>query len=124
MLIASRIFGLTIEGLKTDALVPYADMLNHKRPKETLWYYCDEKRGFVVTALQKIKRGDPVYYSYGSKCNSRFLMSYGFTNPRNDSNERAFEIELQENDANFSLKREMMGGEVSRNFILDGFASQ
>ena len=98
MLIASRIFGLVIDGIKTDALVPYADMLNHKRPKETLWYYSDEKKGFVVEALQKIKRGDQVYYSYGGKCNSRFLMSYGFTNPTNDYKEREFKIELQEKD--------------------------
>ncbi|RHY55609.1 hypothetical protein DYB34_011547 [Aphanomyces astaci] len=33
----SRNFGLTIDGVKTAALVPYADMLNHFRPRET-WY--------------------------------------------------------------------------------------
>ena len=29
MLVASRIFGIDIEGVTTDAYVPYADMLNH-----------------------------------------------------------------------------------------------
>lgn len=29
MLVSSRIFGIEIGGVKTDALVPYADMLNH-----------------------------------------------------------------------------------------------
>lgn len=33
MMVASRIFGIQIEGLKTDGLVAYADMLNHKRPR-------------------------------------------------------------------------------------------
>jgi len=41
MIVASRIFGVTIDKVKTDAFVPLADMLNHKRPRETTWYYSD-----------------------------------------------------------------------------------
>jgi histone-lysine N-methyltransferase SETD3 len=33
MMVCSRIFGIEIEGVKTDGFVPYADMLNHKRPR-------------------------------------------------------------------------------------------
>jgi hypothetical protein len=33
MMVASRIFGIQIEGHKTDAFVAYADMLNHRRPR-------------------------------------------------------------------------------------------
>ncbi len=33
MTASSRIFGLKIDGKKTDAFVPLADMLNHRRPK-------------------------------------------------------------------------------------------
>jgi hypothetical protein len=33
MMVASRIFGITINGHKTDAFVAYADMLNHRRPR-------------------------------------------------------------------------------------------
>jgi histone-lysine N-methyltransferase SETD3 len=33
MTASSRIFGITINGIKTDAFVPLADMLNHRRPK-------------------------------------------------------------------------------------------
>lgn len=29
MMVCSRIFGITIEGVKTDGFVAYADMLNH-----------------------------------------------------------------------------------------------
>jgi histone-lysine N-methyltransferase SETD3 len=43
MITASRIFGINIDHVKTDAFVPYADMLNHKRPRETTWYFSDEK---------------------------------------------------------------------------------
>jgi len=33
MMVSSRIFGIQVEGVKTDGFVPYADMLNHKRPR-------------------------------------------------------------------------------------------
>jgi|TARA_B110000285_G_scaffold21814_1_gene21105 protein-histidine N-methyltransferase len=33
MMVASRIFGITVDGVKTDGFVPYADMLNHRRPR-------------------------------------------------------------------------------------------
>jgi histone-lysine N-methyltransferase SETD3 len=48
MIISSRIFGVLINGNKTDALVPIADMLNHKTPKTTSWYFCDVLKGFVI----------------------------------------------------------------------------
>lgn len=43
MTASSRIFGIIIKGFKTDAFVPLADMLNHKRPKLTSWSYSDER---------------------------------------------------------------------------------
>ena len=43
MTVSSRIFGISIKGVKTDAFVPLADMLNHRRPKQTSWMYSDEK---------------------------------------------------------------------------------
>ena len=33
MMVASRIFGIQVDGVKTDGFVAYADMLNHKRPR-------------------------------------------------------------------------------------------
>jgi len=58
MVVSSRIFGVLINGRKTDALVPIADMLNHKTPKLTSWHFCDEKRGFIVqNANQEIPKG-------------------------------------------------------------------
>ena len=33
MIVSSRIFGISVNGVKTDGFVPYADMLNHKRPR-------------------------------------------------------------------------------------------
>lgn len=59
MIIGSRIFGILVNGVKTDALVPLADMLNHSMPKMTTWSFEDEKNGFVVRNVeQDIKKGD------------------------------------------------------------------
>ena len=33
VMVSSRIFGITVNGVKTDGFVPLADMLNHKRPR-------------------------------------------------------------------------------------------
>lgn len=33
MMVSSRIFGIQVEGIKTDGFAPYADMLNHRRPR-------------------------------------------------------------------------------------------
>lgn len=94
MIVASRIFGITIDGIKTDAFVPYADMLNHKRPRETSWYYSDERGGFIIEACEDLERGAPVHDSYGKKCNSRFFLNYGFINMNNDANEVHLRVDL------------------------------
>lgn len=108
MIVASRIFGITIDGVKTDAFVPYADMLNHKRPRETSWYYSDDKKGFVIEACEDLPRGAPVHDSYGKKCNSRFFLNYGFINMNNDANEIQFKVELNATSANIEGKLKLL----------------
>lgn len=78
MIVASRNFGVTIDGRKTDAMVPYADMLNHYRPRETKWTYNSARQCFTITSTTRLAKGQQVYDSYGKKCNSRFLLNYGF----------------------------------------------
>lgn len=51
MIVCSRNFGLLINGHRTSALVPHADMLNHHRPRETKWTFCEESREVSVKAL-------------------------------------------------------------------------
>jgi histone-lysine N-methyltransferase SETD3 len=58
MMVSSRIFGIQIEGVKTDGFVAYADMLNHRRPRQTSWTYTDDMKGFVIEANEDIKRGE------------------------------------------------------------------
>jgi protein-histidine N-methyltransferase len=76
-------------------------MLNHKRPRQTSWYYCDERKGFVIDSLAAIKRGEQIYDSYGKKCNSRFLLNYGFINLNNDANEYPYRVGLPNTDLQF-----------------------
>ena len=67
-----------IDGTRTDALVPYADMLNHFRPRETRWTFSQKEYCFTITTIKHLKAGQQIYDSYGKKCNSRFLLNYGF----------------------------------------------
>lgn len=78
MVVCSRIFGIVIGDIKTDALVPFADMLNHGVNKQTIWSYSNQKEGFIIDALENIGKGVQIYDSYGRKSNSRFLLNYGF----------------------------------------------
>ena len=109
MMVSSRIFGIQIENTSTDGFVAYADMLNHKRPRQTAWTYTDERGGFIIEALDDIKRGEQVYDSYGKKCNSRFFLNYGFINLDNDANEYPLRVYYNEDDAFKAVKMDMIG---------------
>ena len=96
MVVASRNFGITVDGVRTDALVPYADMLNHLRPRQTRWLYDSARRAFLIVSLQPLVAGQQVFDSYGKKCNSRFLLNYGFTVEHNaDDDTGQFHNELR-----------------------------
>ena len=82
-IVCSRNFGINCNGIKTAVLVPYADMLNHYRPRETKWQFEDTSQCFTVVALQDINVGEQVYDSYGQKSNHRFLLNYGFSVEKN-----------------------------------------
>lgn len=109
MMTCSRIFGITVDNVKTDGFVPYADMLNHKRPRQTVWYYDDDRKGFVIEACEDIHRGDVVYDSYGKKCNSRFFLNYGFINYPNDADEVPILISLDPADPGYEIKGSLIG---------------
>ena len=97
MIVASRNFGVTVDGRKTDAMVPYADMLNHYRPRETKWTFNSLRQCFTITSTTTLLKGQQVYDSYGKKCNSRFLLNYGFAvehNRDDDSGQNHNEVRL------------------------------
>jgi len=104
MCVCSRNFGVVVRGVRTSALVPYADMLNHLRPRETKWTYDNQRTAFTITALQGLAQGAQIYDSYGQKCNHRFLLNYGFAVEDNREpdgfcpNEVSVAVSLKPND--------------------------
>merc|ERR1712151_335522 len=91
-------------------------MLNHKRPRQTAWTYTDDREGFIIEALEDIKRGDQIFDSYGKKCNTRFLLNYGFINLDNDANEFPLTVAVTEDDQFHVQKAEMLNGTTKRTF--------
>ena len=105
ILISSRIFGIQMKEKKTDVLVPFADLLNHKRPKQTQWYYDDNIESFVIQAIENIKEGNEIFDSYGKKTNARFLLHYGFCLDNNDISEFNMSITFNESYPLFEQKK-------------------
>lgn len=91
----TRCFGMEIYGRETHALVPMADMLNHRYPRETAWGYDDGAHSFVLTALKDFAPGDPVHTSYGRKCNSYIFLNYGFCLEENEDNRARIQFERE-----------------------------
>ena len=111
VLISSRIFGIAINDNKTDVLAPFADLLNHKRPRQTQWYYDDNLESFVIQATENIKEGSEIFDSYGKKTNARFLLNYGFCMDDNDTSEYLLTVELNNNYPLFELKKNFFQNE-------------
>ena len=75
---SSRNFGVTINGTKTNVMVPLCDMFNHADDYTADWTYDNSRQGFVMKANHFIKKDDEIFDSYGSKSSYQFLMHYGF----------------------------------------------
>tara|TARA_B100001057_G_C22795426_1_gene929415 strand:+ start:115 stop:1221 length:1107 start_codon:yes stop_codon:yes gene_type:complete len=78
ILIGSRNFGITIDGIKRSSMVPLADMLNHSVNNNIIWYFNDSNKFFEMTANTFIGKGIELEDTYGKKNNSKMLIYYGF----------------------------------------------
>jgi histone-lysine N-methyltransferase SETD3 len=99
-----------------EGLVPYADMLNHKKGKEgeltdTKWTFDDKLNSFTIVSQRVVQRGEEVYDSYGRKCNSRFFVNYGFSLDENEEdNEVIMKFSMDSRDPLYAMKQRMTGG--------------
>ena len=84
--VISRVFGIMVNGRKTEALVPLADMLNHKEDPGSSWQFENDSENFVIVANKFTAKHREIFDSYGPKCNSRYFVNYGFTLETNQSN--------------------------------------
>jgi len=104
MIVVSRHFRITIDDVKTNALVPLADMFNFNVKPQISWNYKNESGKFVTKANQFIHCGTELYEDYGSKSNLRYLMCYGFVLEDNENDEVELVIGLNESDHSYQHK--------------------
>jgi histone-lysine N-methyltransferase SETD3 len=121
MMISSRIFGIQMGDNKTDVLAPFADLLNHKRPRQTQWYYDNMLESFVIQAIEDINEGSEIFDSYGKKTNARFLLNYGFALDNNDSSEYPLNVIFNDSYPLFEIKKNLFQSEFefSKTFNLN-----
>ena len=112
LIVSSRIFGISINKNKTDALVPFADLLNHRRKRQTQWFYDDRKNAFIVQAIEDINVGQEIFDSYGKKTNSRFLLNYGFALDNNDMGEYQLSLVFNNEYPLFEIKSILINNEL------------
>ena len=105
--VTSRIFKYYVNGQAVEGLVPLADMLNHSNTPNCNWFYDDASSCFLVQSAKIIPSQFELHDSYGGKCNSRFLVNYGFT--------------LEDNAANNSSAI-YLPGPTPPQFLDDGFS--
>jgi hypothetical protein len=65
--------------VEVTCMVPFADMLNHRAPSQTKWYFDEEKRRYVVEAMENIPKGAEITRSYGTPLdNHQSFLVFGF----------------------------------------------
>ena len=97
-IIGSRNFGISIKNKKQAAMVPLSDMLNHSMKPDVNWHFNNTTDAFVMESNKALSSNQEISDSYGSKCNSRYLLYYGFAlhdGSEKDRNTILFEISQQ-----------------------------
>jgi len=82
--ISTRVFGWKLPGLgdeDTDFMVPLGDMFNHRSPKQIEWFFNSTTKTLDYWARENVSAGQEMLISYGSKCNSQYVLHYGFALP-------------------------------------------
>ena len=85
-------------------MIPLADMLNHDPIPKVKWFYDSSDDLFKMQSKVSITSGEAITDSYGGKCNSEYLMYYGFSlkdNPKNNT----LAVNIQhKNDSDLQLR--------------------
>lgn len=100
-LVISRNFSINVDGIKVNAMVPVADMLNHDRLSKITWTFDNQSNSFTLTTNFEINAGEVMTDSYGAKNNYAYLSNYGFILPEKNIDFINLEIDGQ----NYNLTR-------------------
>lgn len=82
--VSSRVFGWRLPGVSTDDtdfMVPFGDMFNHRSPKQIEWIFNETSKTLDFWVREDVPAGSELLISYGGKCNSQYLLHYGFALP-------------------------------------------
>ena len=122
LIVSSRVFGYeNSKSQKTDALIPFADLVNPGN-KNTHWAFEKSNGCFEFKAIQDINKGEPIKISFGKKCNTRFLVNYGYIEENNTNyNEVRLDVVLDEKYVFLKEKKEILkmdSNEKTMNLVL------
>ena len=117
-IVSSRIFGVTMNGKQNYIIVPFADLMNHRRFKRVECFYDDNQNAFCVKAIKDLKPDLEVCACYGRKSNARFLLNYGFTKAKNEDDEIKIVLSLNENDKNYMEKIKILGNSTNKFYLI------
>jgi len=84
LLVGSRNFGIFINGVKTSSMIPLGDSFNHGVKPQLTWGFNNDF--FEMRSSNIIESGTEIHDSYGKKCNSILLLTYGFILDDNENN--------------------------------------
>lgn len=82
-MIITRTFGISYYDPKRKydkdtIVVPYSDLINHEHPHDIHWGWNHKSNAFEFVTVKDIPKNKEIFASYGHKCNTRFLLNYGF----------------------------------------------
>ena len=119
--VTSRVFGVKIHNKKETIIAPFADLLNHKRPTDTIWDFDDKTNSFFIKSRSNVPKGEEVFDSYGIKSNRDYLLYYGFTMNNSTYNKFKVGILLKFNiDECFNIKQTLLGKNNSTKYFILG----
>ena len=119
--VTSRVFSIRIHNKKETIIAPFADLLNHKRPTDTIWDFDDKIDSFFIRSRSNILKGEEVFDSYGIKSNKNYLLYYGFTINNSTYNKFKVDILLKlNNDQCFNMKQLLLGKNNSTKYYMLG----
>lgn len=81
----TRTHTVRLSGVRTQTLIPLADMLDHSSSANVLWG-SRSSRGFLYTAVNNIEAGEPLTICYWRACSGLTLASFGFCPEDNPDN--------------------------------------